>query len=63
MKISKNITEAKTNFPKMYHVVSSNEVHSFETMEEANEDLESAINAEEKINSGFTPELIEIEND
>lgn len=59
MKISKNITEAQKNYPEMYHVVSSSEVHSFSSREEAIEDLNAAINAEEKIGSGFTPELIE----
>jgi hypothetical protein len=59
MKISKNITDAQSNYPEMYHVVTSNEVHSFETRDEAIEDLNEAIIAEEKIGSGFTPELIE----
>lgn len=59
MKISTNITDAQKNYPEMYHVVSSNEVHSFETRDEANEDLIAAIDAEEKLGTGFTPELIE----
>jgi hypothetical protein len=59
MKISKNITEAQSNYPRMYHVVSSNEVHSFKTRDEAIADLNGAIDDEERIGSGFTPELIE----
>jgi hypothetical protein len=59
MKNSNNITDAKKNFPEMYHVVSSNEVHSFETRDEANKDLIAAVDAEEKLRTGFTPELIE----
>jgi hypothetical protein len=43
----------------MYHVVSSNEVHSFKTRDEAIADLNGAIDDEERIGSGFTPELIE----
>lgn len=58
MKISNNITEAQKNYSEMYHVVTSNEVHSFATRDEAIEDLNDAINAEEKIGSGLTPELI-----
>lgn len=59
MKISKNIQEAQANYPEMYHVVSSNEVHSFKTRDMAIEDLELAIDAENKFKTGFTPELIE----
>ena len=55
---STNITDAQKNYPEMYHVVSSNEVHSFETRDEANEDLIAAIDAEEKLGNGFAPELI-----
>lgn len=61
MKTSTNITEAQKNYPEMYHVVNSSEVHSFETRGEAIKDLNEAIEAEEKICSGFTPELIEEE--
>lgn len=59
MKLSKNIEEAKKNYPEMYHVVNSNEVHSFENREDAQSDFDDAVIAEEKIESGFEPELIE----
>lgn len=58
MNISQNITEAQHEYANMYHVVSSIEVHSFESKKEAEADLEEAIVAEEKINSGFIPSLI-----
>lgn len=53
-----NIQEAQKELPTYYHVVSSNEVHSFQTIEEAQEDLIIATNAELIIESGFAPELI-----
>ena len=55
--LEKNIADAQKKYPELYHVVSSNEVHSFETIEEAITDLNDAIDAEEKIGSGFTPAL------
>jgi hypothetical protein len=58
MKISKNIQEAEKNYPNMYHVASSNEVHSFESLEEANEDLINAFDAESGSGTKFTPILI-----
>ena len=57
MKISKNITEAKKTELK-YHVINSNEVHSFSTKKEALSDLEDAKWAEKKNGTGFTPKII-----
>lgn len=59
MKISTNITQAQSNYPEMYHVVNSNEVHSFKTRNEAQTDYENAVNAEKEINSGFEPEFVD----
>ena len=59
MKISANIELAENNYPGMYHVVNSNEVHSFQNFEDANEDYEEAKLQEEKYNTGFTPIVIE----
>jgi hypothetical protein len=59
MKISTNIQSAQANYPFYYHVVNSNEVHSFENFEDALEDYEEAKIQEEKFNTGFTPIVIE----
>lgn len=59
MKTSKNIAEALNNYLTLIHVVSSSEVHSFETLLEAEEYYKEAALAEEKIGSGFTVEIIE----
>jgi len=59
MKISTNIQSAQANYPLFFHVVNSNEVHSFEKFEDANEDYEDAKIQEEKFNTGFTPIVIE----
>jgi hypothetical protein len=58
MKISSNIEQAENNYPSMYHVVNSNEVHSFETLKEAATDLIEALNQEEKLKTKFKSELI-----
>jgi hypothetical protein len=59
MKISSNIEFAKNNLSSMYyHVVNSNEVHSFEYIKEAVDDLIEAINQEEKLQTNFKCELI-----
>jgi hypothetical protein len=58
MKISSNIEQAENNYPSMYHVVNSNEVHSFETLKEAATDLIEALNQEEKLKTKFKCELI-----
>lgn len=58
MKISKNISQARQEYPEMYHVINSNEVHSFDTLKEAEEDLQDAIEAELKFQTNFKPELV-----
>ena len=59
MKISTNIQSAQANYPSHYHVVNSNEIHSFENFEDAFEDYEEAKLQEEKFNTGFAPLFIE----
>jgi len=59
MKLSSNIQSAQSNYPSFFHVVNSNEVHSFQNFEDANEDYEEAKLQEEKFNTGFTPIVIE----
>ena len=60
MKISQNIELAENNYPGMYHVVNSNEVHSFETFIKAHEDYCDAIIYEERLKTGFKPEIVRI---
>jgi len=57
MKISTNIADAKQTGLK-YHVVNSNEVHSFSSKKEALNDLKEAIKAEIQVKSNFQPQLI-----
>jgi len=59
MKISSNIEIAQSNYPFYFHVVNSNEVHSFQNFHNALEDYEEAKLQEEKYNTGFTPIVIE----
>ena len=60
MKIYQNIQEAFRNKEELhFHVVSENEVHSFDNMNDAFDDLEDAQRALTKIGSDFVPELIQ----
>jgi dTDP-4-dehydrorhamnose reductase len=55
MKVSKNILTAKEQYPSMFHVVSQNEVHSFEKHKDALEDYEMAVLEDEKRGLFFEP--------
>lgn len=52
-----NITEAQTTGLK-YHVINSNEVHSFSNKKDAQKDLKEAIKAEKQAKTNFKPQLI-----
>lgn len=58
IEISINIETAKNDFPTYYHVVNSQEVHSFATIAEAKKDLADAKIAEKKMGSEFLPKII-----
>jgi hypothetical protein len=60
MKISSNIELAENNYPGFYHVVNSNEVHSFETFIKAHENYCDAIIYEERLKTNFKPEIVRI---
>lgn len=52
-----NITEAQKTGLK-YHVINSNEVHSFSNKKDAQKDLKEAIKAEKQAKTNFKPQLI-----
>ena len=54
--ITSNIEEAQKTGLK-YHVLSSNEVHSFSNKKEAQKDLKEAIKAEKQEKTNFIPQL------
>lgn len=55
--VNKNLELARLENPTFYHVVNSNEVHSYENLEDAENDLKEAIDNELKYNTGFSPSI------